>query len=170
MNSMRTIRIEKLTLNIGAGTNQDTLKKGISLIKQITGKTPVKTVATKRIPGWGLRPGLPIGCKLTLRKKEAEDLLNRLLEAKEHKLTDSSFDSSGNVSFGLSEYLDIPGMKYDPKIGAMGFEVSVTLERRGYRLKRRKVNPKKISRKHLITKEEAQEYFKNTFNTIIEEK
>ncbi len=58
---MRTIKIEKLTLNIGAGKNQDKLDKGVILLKYLTGMNPVKTVTQKRIPGWGLRPGLHIG-------------------------------------------------------------------------------------------------------------
>ena len=66
---MKEIRIEKITLNIGAGKDADKLEKGIKLIKNITGRPPIKTYTKKRIPGWGLRPGLPIGCKLTLRKK-----------------------------------------------------------------------------------------------------
>ena len=89
MNPMQLPRIEKLTLNIGAGKDQTKLEKGIVLIKAITGIDPIKTVTKKRIPEWGLRPGLPIGCKLTLRKAAAIDLLKRLLQAKELKLKDS---------------------------------------------------------------------------------
>lgn len=65
MNPMRNIRIEKVTLNIGAGKDQNKLDKARLLLKAITGIEPVKTVTQKRIPGWGLRPGLPIGCKIT---------------------------------------------------------------------------------------------------------
>ena len=78
MNPMQEIRIEKITLNIGAGKDQLKLEKGIKLLKNITGIEPVKTTTSKRIPEWGIRPGLPIGCKITLRKKEAEKLLKRL--------------------------------------------------------------------------------------------
>jgi len=83
MNPMRNIRIEKITLNVGAGKEQTRLEKGVLLLKGLTGINPVKTFTNKRIPSWGLRPGLPIGCKLTLRKKKAEEILKRLLEAKE---------------------------------------------------------------------------------------
>ena len=61
MNKMREIRIEKITLNIGAGKDVGKLEKGVKLLKNITGINPVKTVTQKRIPTWGLRPGLPIG-------------------------------------------------------------------------------------------------------------
>ena len=68
MNKMQEVRIEKVTLNIGAGRDQARLEKGITLIKSITGIPPVKTITNKRFMGWGLRPGLPVGCKVTLRK------------------------------------------------------------------------------------------------------
>ena len=97
MNPMQQLRIEKVTLNIGAGKDQAKLDKGMVLIKAITGIEPVKTVTNKRIPGWGLRPGLPIGCKLTLRKSSAIELLKRLLEAKEKILKDTQFDEQGNL-------------------------------------------------------------------------
>ena len=74
MNPMKNIRIEKVTLNIGAGKDQAKLEKGLLLLSSITGLKPVKTFAKKRIPEWGLRPGLPIGCKITLRKKKAEEI------------------------------------------------------------------------------------------------
>jgi len=129
---MKTIRVEKITLNIGSGTNATKLEKGMKLIKNISGRAPVKTFTTKRIPTWGLRPGLPIGCKLTVRKNSAIELLGRLLQAKENKLAIKQFDSVGNLSFGLSEYVDIPGVSYDPDIGLMGLEVCVTLDRAGF--------------------------------------
>ncbi|MFH0874339.1 MAG: 50S ribosomal protein L5 [archaeon] len=169
MNPMRNIRIEKITLNIGAGTDQDVMKRGIKLIELLTGKTPVKTTTQKRIPGWNLRPGLPIGCKLTLRNEEAEAILKRLLTAKENKLKKSCFDSNGNISFGLSEYIDVPGLNYDPAIGVIGLETSVTLERPGFRIKKRKLECKKLPKKHKITQDEAIVYFKKDFNVLVEE-
>ncbi len=168
-NLMRNPRIEKLTLNIGAGKDVQKLEKGVALIKAITGIEPVKTVTQKRIPNWGLRPGLPIGCKLTLRKQAALELLKRLLHAKENKLKPSQFDDGGNISFGIQEYIDIPDVAYDPKIGIMGLEVCVTLERPGYRIKRRRLKKKKVPRKHLLTREEAIEFMQKNFNVIVGE-
>jgi large subunit ribosomal protein L5 len=168
-NVMRNLRIEKLTLNIGAGKDTQRLEKGVALIRAITGIEPVKTVTQKRIPNWGLRPGLPIGCKLTLRKKPAQELLSRLLQAKENKLKPRQFDDGGNVSFGIHEYIDIPGVAYDPKIGIIGLEVCVTLERPGYRIKRRRIEQKKIPRRHLVTREEAMDYMKKNFNVTVGE-
>lgn len=169
MNIMRQPRIEKLTLNIGAGKDVQKLEKGVALIKAITGIEPLKTVTQKRIPNWGLRPGLPIGCKLTLRKQQATELLKRLLQAKEFKLKPRQFDDGGNISFGIPEYIDIPGVAYDPKIGIMGLEVCVTLERPGYRIKRRRLLQKKIPRKHLLTREEAMAFMQKNFNVTVGE-
>jgi len=63
MNPMKNIKIEKLTFNFGSGKDQSKLDKGMILIKHVTGMDPVKTITQKRIPSWGLRPGLPVGCK-----------------------------------------------------------------------------------------------------------
>ena len=168
-NVMRAIRVEKLTLNIGAGKNPDVLKKGIKLLKNITGINPVQTFTQKRIPAWGLRPGLPIGCKITLRKKQAEELLKKLLDAKSKKLGKNFFDETGNISFGIHEYIDIPSVKYDPEIGIMGLQVCVTLERPGFRIKKRKLRKSSVLKRHRITKEDAMEFMQSKFNTQIGE-
>jgi len=167
MNAMQQPRIEKLTLNIGAGKDQNLLEKGMVVLKQITGIEPIKTITNKRIPTWGLRPGLPIGCKLTLRKEKAKEILKRLLEAKENTLKPTQFDKTGNLSFGIHEYIDIPGIKYDPKIGVIGLQVCLTLEKPGYRVKRRKVMQKKIPPKHVISKDEAMKFMQQSFGVKI---
>jgi large subunit ribosomal protein L5 len=162
-NKTRSIRIEKVTLNIGAGKNTAILDKGVKLLKAITGVDPVKTVTQKRIPSWGLRPGLPIGCKVTLRNEPAKDVLTRLLAAKNFVLKDHQFDENGNVAFGIHEYIDIPSVKYDPEIGIIGLEICVTLERPGFRIKRRKIQKKKVPERHKISKNDAIEFMKNQF-------
>lgn len=169
MNAMRNIKLGKITLNIGTGKDQTVLEKGVLLLKNLTKLNPVKTLSKKRIPDWGIRLGLPIGCKLTLRKKNAKELLIRLLDAVGNKLRMEQFDNEGNVAFGIAEYIDIPGIKYDPKIGVLGLEVCVSLERSGFRIKRRKIKKTKIPRKHRITKEEAIEFMKNNFNVEVGE-
>lgn len=161
---MRQINIEKVTLNIGAGKDQTKLEKGMKLINSIAGRSPVKTYTRKRIQEWGLRPGLPIGCKLTLRKSTAVEILKRLLDAKDNNLQISNFDNEGNISFGINEYIDIPGVKYDPEIGIMGLQVCITLKRKGFRIKNRALKKRSIPRKHRIKREEALDFMKNTFN------
>ena len=169
MNVMTIPRIEKVTLNIGAGKDQAKLEKGISLIKTITGVEPAKTITKKRIPSWGLRPGLPVGCMLTLRKKNAVNVLKRLLAAKNNRLAESNFDKNGNVSFGIHEYIDIPGVAYDPKIGVLGLQVCISLEKPGFRIKRRRYKKKKIPKKHIVSKEEAIEFMKKNFGIKVGE-
>ena len=168
-NPMREIRIEKITLNIGAGTDQNTLKKGMKLLKNLTGTEPVKTYTEKRIPSWGVRPGLPLGCKLTIRGKKAEEILKRLITAKENKLKESYFDEHGNLSFGIHEYIDVPDLNYDTSIGIMGFQICVTLYRPGYRTSARKKLQRKIGKNHRITHNDSVEYFKKNFNIEIAE-
>ena len=167
MNVMRNLRIDKVTLNIGAGKDQSKLEKGVLLLKEITGVNPVKTFTQKRIPEWGLRPGLAIGCKITLRKKKADEILERFLEAKDKVLSENQFDSNGNLSFGIAEYIDIPGVKYDPKIGIMGLQICVTIERPGFRIKRRFSKTVQIHPRHKVTKSEAIEFIKNKFKVTI---
>ena len=168
MNPMKSIRIEKITLNIGAGKDQTKLERGIILLSSITNATPVKTVTNKRIQEWGLRPGLPIGCKVTLRKNKAIKILPRLLDSVDDRLNEKQFDNNGNIAFGIHEYIEIPGVKYDPKIGIMGLEVCITLERPGYRVKRRRLLAKKVPTSHRISKQEAIEFMTKNFATKIE--
>jgi len=170
MNIMQQPRIEKITLNIGAGKDQKLLDKGVIVLKAITGIEPVKTITIKRIPTWGLRPGLPIGCKITLRKEKAIEVLKRLLTAREMRLRESQFDQNGNISFGIPEHIDIPGIVYDPKIGVMGLQVCVTLEKPGYRVKKRRLMTRPIPRKHTVTKQEAMEFMQKQFNITVGEK
>lgn len=170
MNPMKEIKIEKLTLNIGAGTDTEKLKKGMMLLKNMTGIEPIKTISEKRIPSWGVRPGLPVGCKITLRgKQQTHDLVKRLLKAKDNTLKESCFDDKGNLSFGLHEYIDIQDLNYDPKIGIMGFQVSITLSRAGYRVKNRKKLTRKVGKTHQVTKEEGIKYFQENFELKVEE-
>lgn len=166
---MKKISVEKITLNIGAGKDENKLKKGIKLITELTGKAPLQTQSKKRIPNWGLRPGLPIGCKLTLRGKEAEDLLKRMLKAKENKLLERQFDNTGNLAFGIPEYIDIPGSKYNPEIGIMGMEVTITLTRPGYSIKNRRIRPAKVGKTHAISKKEAIEFMKAEYGVKLGE-
>ncbi|MBI4152885.1 50S ribosomal protein L5 [Candidatus Woesearchaeota archaeon] len=169
MNPMRKIRIEKITLNVGAGKDEDKLKKGMKLLKRIAGIEPLKTFTSKRIPTWALRPGLAIGCKLTLRGKKAESLLKNLLEARDNLLSAKQFDGQGNFSFGIAEYINIPYVDYDPEIKVMGLEVAVTLERPGFHISRRKRQKKRVPIRHRIKASEAMQFMKEQFGTKIAE-
>ncbi|MBW2968459.1 50S ribosomal protein L5 [Candidatus Woesearchaeota archaeon] len=169
MNKMREIRIEKVTLNIGAGKSADKLEKGLKLLEKITDTKPTKTTTNKRIAGWGLRPGLPIGCKVTIRGSRSAELLKQLLGAVDNKLNARQFDSTGNIAFGIPEYIDIPGVDYDPEIGVTGLQVCVTLVRPGFRIKKRRLQKKKIGLRHAISKQDAIDFMKAHFNVQLAE-
>lgn len=71
------------------------------------------------------------------------------------------------MSFGIEEHIDIPGIRYDPDIGIFGMNISVTFEKPGYRIKKRKIQRKKVPPKHQVTPEETQEFMKEKFNIEI---
>jgi large subunit ribosomal protein L5 len=167
-NQMRKIGIEKITLNIGAGKNEALIEKGIKLFEKLSPLKAVKTVTKKRIPGWGLRPGLTIGCKVTIRDGTI-DLLKRLLAARDNILSPKCFDRNGNFSFGIPEYIDIEGLDYDADLKIMGLEVAVTLTRPGYRVKRRKLLTREVGKNHKITKEDAIKYVESLGVEVKEE-
>jgi large subunit ribosomal protein L5 len=162
------ISIEKVTANIGVGGTGDKMEKAKKLLEKLTGQKPIETVSKKRIPTWNLRPGVAIGAKVTLRGKRAIDFLKVSLAARDNKLTETNFDKFGNMSFGIHEYIDVPGFKYDPDIGMLGFNVSATMQKWGYRVKKRKRKTRKMPAKHMITKAEAIEYIKKNFNVVVE--
>jgi len=90
------------------------------------------------------------------------------LTAKRKVLKESNFDKQGNLSFGVHEYIDFPGVKYDPSIPMFGFDVCVSLTRKGKRVTLRKLRPAKIGKKHRIAKDEAIEFVKSTFGVNFE--
>ena len=165
MNKMKEIRIEKVVLNIGTGEAGAKLDKALKLLNTLTDQKPISTKAKKRIPTWGLRPGLTIGAKVTLRKNQ-EKVLKRMLEAVGNNLNPKKI-GAGTLSFGIPEYILIPDTKYDIEIGMIGLSVTVTLARPGFRIKRRRLKQKKIPSSHQITKEETEAFLKEKFGTQI---
>ena len=164
-NLMKSIKIEKITLNIGSGPDPKNVEKAVALLNTISGMKAIETQANRRIATWKIRPGLAIGSKVTIRKNP-EELLTRLLKAADMNIPLSKFTENG-FSFGIPEYIEIPEVKYDPKIGIIGLNVSVTLERPGFRIKRRKLINRKVSRSHKINKEDAIEFAKNKLGVIV---
>ena len=168
-NPMRRIVMDKVTVNIGLGESGERLQKAYNLLQELTGVKPVYTVAKKTIREFGVRKGAPIGVKVTLRGKKAEEFLNRVLEAVGRRIKASSFDEYGNVAFGISEHVLIPGVHYDPEVGIFGMDIAITFRRPGYRVAIRKRKRGHIPKRHRVTKEEAMEFLRKNFNvTIIE--
>jgi large subunit ribosomal protein L5 len=160
---MRALKISKVTVNMGVGEGGERLAKAEALLELLTKQKPIKTFAKSTDPTFGIRKGLPIGCKVTLRKDKAEDFLRKALDAVEYKIKRGNFDEHGNVSFGIKEHIDLPGVKYDPNVGIFGMDVSLTIERPGYRIKRRKISQKKISKHHQAGRDEAMNFLQEKY-------
>ncbi len=165
-NKMKTLKLEKVTINICVGNDKDGMIKAEKLLKKLTGKVPVKNAAKKRIANYSIRPGLPIGYKVTLRRDDAVKFLKWVLDSKGKKFKSASIDKNGNFSIGFHEYLDLNGMKYDADIGIMGFEMMVTFTRPGFRIKTRALKKSKIPQRHRITKSEVLDFMKENFNIV----
>jgi large subunit ribosomal protein L5 len=164
---MRIIRVQKAVINIGVGEAGENLEKAEKVLAMLTKVTPVRTASKTTNRDWGIRKGMPIGCKVTLRHKEAEEFITRAFWVKENKIADYSFDQEGNFSFGISDYTDFEGMKYDPQIGILGLDVCVTLTRPGRRVADRNISPRKLSPKQRVTKEEGITFVKNKFKVEV---
>lgn len=163
-NLMRNIKISEMILNCGA--LDEKLERSIKLLKIISGKEPKKTLAKKRIPAFGLRQGLDVGCKVTLRGNDAQALLKRLLEAVGNTLNEKQF-GKGQLSFGIHEYIEIPGMQFYREIGITGFDVSVNLARAGSKIAERKRKKGHVPLRHRISKQETEMFMQEKFNTKI---
>ena len=164
-NPMREIRIEKVTLNVGCGSDQDKLKRAQKLLQSLTDQKPLIT-RTRRRTTFGMARKKPIGVKVTLRKDKALNFLRDALQAVDNELKESQINDD-NFSIGIKEYIDLPKANYDPDVGILGMDVCVTLERPGYRVKKRKIKKSRIGKKHLITKTETIEWLKNKFGVKI---
>ncbi|MBU2523538.1 MAG: 50S ribosomal protein L5 [Nanoarchaeota archaeon] len=163
-NIMKKVRLEKVTLNCGAGTEPRRIEKAVKLLELISGGKAKTIVTNKRIPAFGVRPGLKLGCKITIRGKNKMNLLKRLLEAIGNKLAPRQINP-GSFSFGIKEYIEIPGVAYQRDIGLLGLDVCVTLTRPGARIERKKINKGKIPLRNKITKEDTIKFMEDNFNT-----
>ena len=162
-NIMRKIKIEKVVLNIGAKGEE--LDKACKLLENLTGRKPLKTKAKKRIPTWEIRPGLEIGAIVTLRGKDASDLLKKLLVALNNTLKEKQIQKN-HLSFGIKEYIEIPGVEYIREVGMMGLEVDVSFSRSGRRVSLRKIKRSKVKRID-VSKEEIIKFMEENFKTKI---
>jgi large subunit ribosomal protein L5 len=167
MNPMEEVKIAKATVNIGVGESGERLARAEKLLSTITGQQPVRTYSKVTNPEFGIRKGQPIACKVTLRGEKANKAIKMILDGIENRLKARQFDAQGNVSFGINEHIDIPGMRYDPDIGIFGMNISITFEKPGYRINRRKIQRKKVPEKHKVTQEETIKFMKENFQVKI---
>lgn len=163
-NPMEELTIDKVVVNIGVGQAGERLLKATRVLEMLTKHKPVTTTSKKTIRDFNIRKGLTIGTKVTLRGKDAEDFLQRALYAREYKVPHYSFDKQGNAYFGVADYTDFKGMKYDPNIGIFGMDVAVVLKKKGgYRLTKRKIGSKKLPNKVRVNRDDAMKFLSEKY-------
>lgn len=166
-NPMRVPRIEKIVVNIGVGEGGEKLQKAEKVMQMVTGAKPSRTLSKVMNRDWGLRTGAPIGVRVTLRGDLAEAFLRKALDIRQFKIPDYSFDDGGNLNFGVADYTDFPGQRYDPEIGIFGMDIAVVIARPGNRVRARRLRARKVPREHKVTREEAQALLKAKFNVEV---
>jgi large subunit ribosomal protein L5 len=133
-NRMQVPRLEKIVLNMGVGEATQDKKKveqAASEMELIAGQKPVVTKAKKSVAQFKLREGMPIGCKVTLRRERMYEFLDRFItialpRVRDFRgLSDKSFDGRGNYACGLKEQLIFPEISYDKVDKMRGMDVIV---------------------------------------------
>jgi large subunit ribosomal protein L5 len=134
-NPMEVPKIDKITLNMGVGDAVQDKKKvdtAAAEMELIAGQKPVITKAKKSIASFKLREGMPIGCKVTLRRERMYEFLDRLITIAMPRIRDfrgvspKSFDGRGNYAMGLKEQIIFPEINYDRIDQVRGMDVIVT--------------------------------------------
>lgn len=144
-NVMRDLRVNKIVINIGVGKSGDPLTKAHKVLHMVTGQKSVSTKAHWTNRDLGVREGQEIGAKVTLRGTRAVEFLKKALGTRENQMSRDGIDRDGNFSFGIPDYTDFPGFKYDPAIGIYGMDISVEIGRRGgMAVRRRTRSPRAI--------------------------
>ncbi|MCL1978864.1 MAG: 50S ribosomal protein L5 [Methanomassiliicoccaceae archaeon] len=169
MNAMRQIKVDKVTVNIGVGEAGERLVKAQKVLEMVTGQKSVQTISRSVNRDLGIRVGMPLGCKVTLRGDSAVDFLQKALPIRERRIHEYSFDKEGNMSFGISDYTDFDGMKYDPEIGIFGMDISVVLRRAGNRITQRALLKRKTPKGHRIGRDEAIQYMTENYDIEVVE-
>ncbi len=133
-NKLAAPKLEKVVINFGVGSaSQDKKKieKAVEELALISGQKPVITLSKNAIAGFRLREGVPVGCKVTLRKKRMYEFVDRLINIVLPRVKDfrglkaDSFDGNGNYSFGLKEQLVFPEINYDTIDVVRGMDIVV---------------------------------------------
>jgi large subunit ribosomal protein L5 len=131
-NEMQVPKLEKIVINMGVGEatgDQKKLDAAVAELTAIAAQRPVKTVAKKAIAGFKIRKGLPIGCKVTLRKARMYEFLDRLVTIAMPRLRDfrgitgKGFDGRGNFAMGLKEQIIFPEINYDRVDDIRGMDI-----------------------------------------------
>ena len=164
MNPLREPKITKVVLSAGAtGTDLEKAEKLLNMISDMKSQI-IKSGPKRRIPAFGVKPNMPLGVRVTLRGKKAIALLKKLLGTIDNRLKEKQIDKN-TFSFGIKEYIEIPGVEYVREIGIRGFNVTVAFERAGVRVKRRKIKRGKLPGKQQVSKDEIISFMKTKFKT-----
>ena len=132
---MEVPRIEKITLNMGVGeavADKKVMEHAVADLEKIAGQKPVVTVARKSIAGFKIRDNYPVGCKVTLRRDQMFEFLDRLVTIALPRVRDfrgvngKSFDGSGNYNMGVREQLIFPEIEYDKIDALRGLNITIT--------------------------------------------
>jgi large subunit ribosomal protein L5 len=166
-NNMRTPVVEKVIVHMGVGESGQHLVNAEEILRTITGQGVVRSFAKKTLPAFGIKKNEPIGCKVTLRGQKAQDFLETALSIVDKTLARSQFDLLGNVSFGIEEHTDFPGMRYDPNIGVFGMDVTVVIKRPGERVCKRRIATRKIPTDHRVTVEDAIDFLNESYGVEV---
>jgi len=133
-NPLQVPRIEKIVINMGVGeavADSKKLASAVSELTRIAGQKPVVTHAKKSIAGFKLREGMPIGCKVTLRRERMYEFLDRLVNVALPRVRDfrgvsgKSFDGRGNFAMGLKEQIVFPEIDYDTIDEVRGMDIVI---------------------------------------------
>ena len=134
-NPMAVPRISKITLNMGVGaalTDRKVLEHATSDMSRIAGQKPILCDAKKSVATFKVRVGVPIGCKVTLRRERMYEFLDRLISVAIPRVRDfrglsgRSFDGRGNFSMGVSEQIIFPEIDYDQIDTIRGLDITIT--------------------------------------------
>ena len=134
-NPMAVPRISKITLNMGVGaalTDRKVLEHAMSDMSRIAGQKPILCDAKKSVATFKVRAGVPIGCKVTLRRERMYEFLDRLISVAIPRVRDfrglsgRSFDGRGNFSMGVSEQIIFPEIDYDQVDTIRGLDITIT--------------------------------------------
>ncbi len=166
---MRRPFISKVVVDMCTGGG-DPLSRASLILEELTNQAPVQSKARQTVRDFGIRRKEAIAVRVTLRHDRAREFLARAFKAKDDVLLIKNWDDDGNFAFGISEHIDIPGVKYDPQKGIQGMNITVCIERPGFRVKRRRQQRSKVPYRHRLTPEESMVYVKTEFGIEILEK
>ncbi len=133
--SMEIPSIRKITINVGLGQavkEKKVIEQAVGDIEKITGQKPIVTKAKKSIAAFSLREGMPIGCKVTLRKDRMYEFLDRLITIAIPRIRDfrgfskKSFDGRGNYTLGIKEQIIFPEIDYEKIDSIRGLDIAIT--------------------------------------------